>query len=238
MYFKMFVIFILTLFASSVQAKETFVFSTFPSTPLVTICETVLRTAYQKMEIEIKILNLPGERAIRTSNQGETDGELYRNINVSQSYINLQIIPIPIASVDVVVFSKIKFPVKGWESLRPYSIGVERGFKLLETNTQGMKVNTINTIKKTFQFLVLDGVDVVVQSRIEGLYEIKNLGIKGIHVLEPPIAIEPVYHHLHKKHTALIPKVTRILLKMEKDGELLKIKNEVIKNYLNMNNIR
>jgi len=234
----MFIIFILILFASSVQAKETFVFSTFHSTPFVTICETVVRTAYQKMGIEIKILNFPGERAIRTSNQGEIDGELFRNIDVSQRYSNLQIIPIPIASTDVVVFSKIKFPVKSWESLRPYSIGVERGFKFVETNTQGMKIHTINTIKKTFQLLVLDGVDVVVQSRIEGLYEIKNLGIKGIHVLEPPIAIEPVYHHLHKKHTSLIPKVTRILLKMEKDGELLKIKNEVIKNYLNNNNVR
>ena len=223
---------VLILFASSVQARETLVFSTFYPTPFVVICETVVRAAYQKIGIEIEILNLPGERAIHTSNQGKVDGELYRNINVSQDYTNLQIIPIPIASADVVVFSKIKFPVKGWESLRPYSIGVERGFKLVETNTQGMKVSKINTIKKTFQLLNLDRVDIVVQTRIEGLHEIKTMGLKGIHVIEPPIVRVPVYHHLHKKHSALVPEITRILHKMEKDGESLKIKNEVIEKLL------
>ncbi len=228
MHFKMVVIFILTLLVSPVQAKEALVFSTFYSSPFVTICETVVRTAYQKMGIEIKILNLPGERAIRTSNRGEVDGELYRNKNVGQSYTNLKLIPIPIANVDIVVFSKKHFPVKGWESLRPYDIGVERGFKLLETKTAGMRVSKSNTIKESFQLLNLDMVDIVVQTRIEGLTAIQASGLKRILVLEPPLLTTQVYHHLHKKHGSLVTKITSVLRKMEKDGEILKIKNQVI----------
>ncbi len=167
------------------------------------------------------------------SNEGKVDGELFRNKIIQKKYLNLVIIPVPIAKPEIVVFTKnLEFQVRGWESLSPYTIGVQIGSKLFEENTKGMRVSPTRNLKQAFGMLNKGSVDIVVQTRMNGLDVIKKLNLRGIKVLEPPLVYDAVYHFLHKKHQSLVPSITNVLENMEKNGRLTAIRGEVIQNLI------
>ena len=39
-------------------------------------------------------------------------------------------------------------------------------------------------------------------------------------MLSPPLASFPVFHYLHKKHAALVPRLTEVLQQMQRDKTL------------------
>ena len=217
---------------SSVQAQEKFVLTTLEPSPLAELCENVMRTAYERIGIEIEIQHLPGERALDMANNGEVDGELFRNATISQSYPNLIQIPVAIAHPEIMVFTKnLTFPVEGWESLRPYKISIQRGHKTAETKTEGMDVFPGNTVEQEFFMVERGRVDVAIHTRMIGLAMLKQLNLPDIHVLGPPLLVSNVYHYVHQKHAAVVPQLTTVLQGMEEEGLLETFKEDIIKQY-------
>ncbi len=227
---KIISIYIITflLTVKSVPAQEKLVFSTFPAgNSIAKICQAIMETAYEKIGIEVIIQHHPPARALQLANEGHTDGELFRNVIIDGKFPNLIMVPVPILHPEVVVFTKINiFTVQGWESLRPYRIGVQRGYKLGETRTKGMTTQSAS-LKQVFEMLNAGRVDVVVETRLGGSEIIKTLQLKGISILTPPLEKGMVHHFLHKKHQELVPKLTEILEMMKKTGEIDTIKKQV-----------
>jgi len=220
----------LLLTVKSIPAQEKLVFSTFPATnPIAKICQAIMQTAYKKIGIEAIIQHYPPARGIQLANEGHTDGELYRSIRINGRFSNLIMVTVPITHTEVVAFTKnIQFSIKGWDSLKPYRIGVQRGFKLAEARTEGMKTHSAK-VEQTFKMLDAGRVDVVVSTRLGGSGYIKNLQLKGINILTPPLEKDAVHHFLHKKYLKIIPKLTATLEKMRKTGEIDAIKKLVEK---------
>ncbi len=227
------ILLILILQATPLSATEKLVLSTFESDPFVTTAERIVREAYKKISIELEIHHFPGERAINMANYGETDGELFRIAGIDKQYKNLLMIPISVTGTEIIVFSKtVNFPVKGWDSLKPYKISFLKGFKMAETNTQGMRVFPTGSLETLFKVLDRGRVDIVIESRIGGLPVIKKYGFTGIKPLEPPLETVKVYHYLHKKHQYLVPRITKVLEEMDNKGVLKQIKQNVINEFL------
>jgi polar amino acid transport system substrate-binding protein len=176
------------------------------------------------------IRRLPGERAIRTANYGEVDGELIRRDKISQAYPNLIIVPVTIITIDFVVFTKEKrFPVKGWESLIPYRVGHRHGVKTVETNlAKSTKSQPVATLEQAFRQLDIGRNDVVVDTLFGGLVKLSQLGMKNIVVLDPPLIASPQYHYLHIKNKKLLAPLTAVLRKMEEKGVIRQIQQRVI----------
>ncbi|NNG00811.1 MAG: transporter substrate-binding domain-containing protein [Desulfobacteraceae bacterium] len=76
-------------------------------------------------------------------------------------------------------------------------------------------------------------IDLAVFSRYFGLYVIRQLGLKGIRVLEPPLAVRPMFLYLHRKHMRLIPLLTAALVAMKTDGTFTEIRQKTLLPYLN-----
>ncbi|WP_207678165.1 transporter substrate-binding domain-containing protein [Desulfonema magnum] len=72
-----------------------------------------------------------------------------------------------------------------------------------------------------------DRLDIVVNSVITGLGTLKKTGVRGITILNPPLEIHPVFHYLHKKNKALIPRLESVLKKMEKTGRIRKVQEKI-----------
>jgi polar amino acid transport system substrate-binding protein len=179
------------------------------------------------MTMEVK--RFPGERALLTSNNGEVDGELFRKKEIVQSYPNLVLIPVSIVNVDEMAFTKSdkKFSVKGWESLLPYSVGYRTGIKIIEDNlVKGTNAETVATLDLLFQKLEKGRNDVVIETRLSGLQTIKDLGLKDIVMLEPPLLQSPLYHFLNVKNKNLVEPLTAVLLEMEKTGVIKDIQKK------------
>jgi len=224
--------FVLSLFGilivTSVNAQSTLVFSAVQA-PVVDISELVLKQAYQRIGIKIRIIKQPGKRALRSSNSGKTDGEVMRSKGINAQYSNLIMIPVPVNYVDFVVFTKnVEFTVNGPQSLKPYKVGVRRGVKLSEGLTKGLNPLVVDREEQLLSILDRGRVDVILMSRIGGLAQIKKLKLKGIKILEPPLATGGLYHYLHMKHENLVAEITESLKKMEQEGEIQKIRNQYI----------
>ncbi|WP_423005504.1 substrate-binding periplasmic protein [Undibacterium sp. JH2W] len=197
--------------------------------PATSIAEKVMETAYRKLGMNFTIHYLPGERSLRSSNNGEMDAELYRKLGMERDYPNLLIVPVPLLTYEIVIFTYgTNFVVTGWESLRPYTIGFVKGIKIIEQNTIGMKLEAAPTMRQAFQKMLLGRSDIVVGNRISGLATLNELKQSDITVLMPPLATFPVFHYLNKKHEAMVPALTAVLQKMQKDKTIENIQNTVM----------
>ncbi|MCP3927046.1 MAG: ABC transporter substrate-binding protein [Desulfobacterales bacterium] len=202
---------------------------------LTKISEPILREAYQQLDIQIKVRLAPGERAITEANSGNWDGDLIRKAGLEKKYRNLVMIPVSLVTAEWVVFSKKRFPVHGWKSIRPYNIVIQRGLRVAEDGTHGMKVMAVTSIIQMFKMIDIDRADIAVSTRLEGTITIKKLGLSGINLLEPSLQHFPLYHYIHNKHKKKVPELTNILRNMEQRGRIKAIKEEVLNSLLGIN---
>lgn len=207
------------------------VISTFDfQSPNVDVAEKVLTEAYTRIGMTMQLRRLPGERAIQIANDGEVDGELIRRDEMSSSYPNLIMVPVPIVVVDFVVFAKDKrFQVNGWDSLTPYNVGYRRGVKTVETNlAAGTHSEAVATLEQALRKLDAGRNDVVVDTRLGGLLILQQLGMDDIIVLEPSLIASPQFHYLHVKHQQLVEPLTEALKKMEEEGIMQQFQQQII----------
>jgi len=196
--------------------------------PASDIAEQVVREAYRRLGIKLVVHKLPGERTLLYANNGKMDGELYRKLGMEREYPNLVIVPVPLQTYEIVIFSHgTSFVVSGWESLRPYALGFVRGIKIVQENTLGMRVEAVPTMRQAFEKMMMGRTDLVLGNRASGMAVIKSMNLEGITVLEPALASFPVYHYLNKKHEDLVPQLTSVLRQMQADKTIEKIQKSV-----------
>ena len=138
-------------------------------------------------------------------------------------------IPIAINHLEGTVFAKnVEFTVKGWSSLKPYTIGRLRGVKFVENNTKEMRTVVADNYEQLFAILDKGRVDVVVAPLINGLSTIDQFKLKGISILSPRVIQMNLYHYLHRKRKNLVPQITTVLEEMEKDGSIARLRDQFL----------
>ncbi|MBF0226351.1 MAG: transporter substrate-binding domain-containing protein [Desulfobacterales bacterium] len=201
----------------------------------------VVAKAYQRLNIPVEFIELPGKRALEESSTGVIDGELARVFEIGIAYPTLIRIPTPIYWFEPTVFSKkIRFKVKGWNSLKSYEIGTMRGMRFAEIGLSGFKnVQIVENYTSLFQMLNADRVDIVVAADLNGLYELKKLGFDTISPLSPPLERILAYHYLHEKHRNIVQKLDQVFQEMQEKGEIEQIRkdflSEIIENKIELN---
>lgn len=197
--------------------------------PATSIAESIITEAYRRLGIAVVVHKIPGERSLRSANSGEMDGELYRKLGMEVDYPNLLIVPVPLLTYEIVIFTRgTSFLVNGWDSLRPYTVGYVKSIKIVEKNTKGMKVEVANSLRQAFLKMMLGRSDVVVANRASGLAALKELNLNEIKMLMPPLASFPVFHYLNNKHAGLVPKLTEVLKQMQKDKSIEEIQKAIM----------
>lgn len=196
--------------------------------PATSVAELILREAYRRLGRSLAVHQLPGERSLMYANEGKMDGELYRKLGLDRQYPNLLIVPVPLETYELVIFSRgTSFTVNGWESLRPYTMGFVRGNKVVQENTRGMKTEPVSTMVQAFDKLMMGRTDLVLAHRASGMAVVHSQKLEGIMVLEPPLASFPLYHYVHRKHAALVPELTRVLRQMQADRTIERIQKSL-----------
>ncbi|GMT49719.1 MAG: hypothetical protein IEMM0008_1258 [bacterium] len=196
--------------------------------------DQLVKEAFRRNNLEIVIVRHTAERAITNANEGIDDGDLARIGDITRLYPNLIQVPETLIDFAFVAFSKNKhIKMKNWDSLKPYSVGIITGWKILEENTLGVKYRTkVKTPKLLFKLLENDRVDIVLYDRIQGLELIKKKGYHNIHLLENPLDIKKTYLYLNKKHKDLVPKINKAFVSMKKDGTYKSLFDKLLKPYL------
>jgi polar amino acid transport system substrate-binding protein len=236
-----YLLFILTLPNSVAHAETTLRLGNSRYPPIVTAShDGVIDQIYQELSrrLDIKIIIdqvETGERVLINANNGIDDGDIGRGLGLEKRYPNLMIVPVPVYHYQMAVFSRnIDFHVAGEDSIKPYDIGILRGWKILENITQDARsVTSVESGEQLFTMLDKGRIDIAVFEKSQALAIINKMNISGIKLLQPSLIEGDFYLYLHKKHKDWIPKITKTLASMQKDGTIKRINEAVLKQYVN-----
>lgn len=209
---------------AAADAREINISTLIGTDPATVIAEHIMAEAYRRIGRKLVLHKLPGERTLIEANDGRMDGELYRKLGMEREYPNLIILPVPLLTYEIVIFTRgTDFIVYGWESLRPFTIGYVRGIKIVHENTEGMKREAVGTMEQAMLKLTMGRTDLVVGNRHSGLAALEAMGVDDVRALSPALASFPVFHYVHKKHAALVPELLAALQSMKADRTIEKM---------------
>ena len=187
--------------------------------------DLIAKAAFSRIGIEIEVLFLPAERSISAANDGLHDGELNRVEGMETIYPNLVRVNESMMDFEFVGFTKHgSLSGSGWESLKPYQVGLIKGWKILETNVGHFpNITYYHSARDLFHGLKLGRVDIVLYGKLIGYAVMKNMDMDHVKVLKPPFAVKKMYMYLHKKHRSIIPGLSHALKQVKQDGTYKKI---------------
>lgn len=188
---------------------------------------------FKRVGLKVEIQPSSAERGLLNANSGIDDGDVSRVLGIEQTYQNLVRVPEKVMYYQMVAFSRhANFEVRGAASLQPYDVGILTGWKILERNIVGSRsLVKLETGSQLFSMLDKDRLDVAVIEKLEGLHFIQTMGLKGIKILQPAFVEGDWYLYLHKKHSALAPRLAEEIRKMKQDGSYQRIFDSVLSRY-------
>jgi len=197
---------------------------------LADLCEQIMQEAYERAGHPFILTREYGFDTLQAANEGRVDGELYRIAGIEEAYTNLVPVPVSLIEMKAVIFTKgLTFPVAGPESLLPYRVGIMQGVVYMDRLTAGLvqeKVHRAPGEDQLLQLLDSGRVDAIISDQDTASLIIRQKALSGISPLAPPLAVFPIHHYLHKRHSALIPGLTAALTDMEEEGRLEELREE------------
>lgn len=215
--------------AARPDEKPVLVFSTFESRGMGRLFERILREAYGRLGYALRFVEVPAERALVMSNQGLVDGEAGRVPVIESQYPHLVRVPTPLYHNRVVAFTReggVVLPDSTWKALAPYRLGSVLGYKYVERKTAAMNRVVVSDYAKLFNMLRNDRVDVAVVEYLDALPSLHPRDRWMFRFTEPPLASEPMYHYLNRRHADLVPRIDGVLRDMVSEGRLAAILRE------------
>ncbi len=202
-----------------VHAGKPMVFSTIEGGSVTPIVMSILTSAYAELGIDVEFKFYPPSRGVLVADAGLYDGEAFRGMDFIGEETNLLPVMVVIVEVDWWVYAKdIRFEVAGYKSLAPYSVSSRRGILAADNILQyARKKQMLNTFEQTLLTLNAGRVDLAIIPARVAFAILKDRPL-DIYPLSPPIRVDKLYHFLHKRHKNLIPKITEVLKRMEKNG--------------------
>lgn len=184
------------------------------------LVDRLAREAFARLGQPVRLGVLPSERAIKNVQDALDDGDLLRIGGLSGKYPNLVQVPEPWLVMKFSAFSsRSDLEVKDWNDLRPLTVGIIKGWKVAERNTQGFSgLIPVGNAEQLFQLLKKNRADVIVYDSLQGQYFINKLGLGEVRRIDPPLSSNEIYLYLNQQHTALAEPVAAAIRSMKKDG--------------------
>lgn len=214
------------------SGQQMLTFSAFPDAPPMTrSCERILRKAYAELGIDIQVLSEPAARALLSARQGRTDGDLCRSRQTGEFGGALLRIEPALLHTYGVAFATRPIRLHGWSSLASYRVGYDRGKVGIELRMQGPRVYPSNGVENGLRKLAAGRVDIHVEEFYSAVVVLRRTGLKGIHPLSPALERYPMHHLLNARHRDLVQPLEKVLARMQRDGEMRRIEQEVLREY-------
>lgn len=197
------------------------------------IVDRIAHQAFARIGEDAQVTPLPAERSLINAAQGINDGDLIRVAGMQHYYPNLIQVPEKLIDFEFVAFSKDpRIRIDDWGDLSPYTVGIVRGWKILEKKLAGVPTTQVDSLTLLFTLLEKGRADLVVYERLAGIQASQGLQLKGVHQIEPPLEVQPMYLYLHKSHEALVDPLVAALRAMKRDGTYARIVAEGLRSLI------
>lgn len=231
---KILVVILLSIFLSSFSLADTFKLATSlekGSSDYERINRTLSEIFKRAGNHSIELVPLPPERALTEANKGSLDGDSARAKGGEKGYDNLISSTESITSIDVSAYTvNPSITSLKKEELKNYTIIYVLGSKAIENGLLPLadksKINPTAKLENAFKMLTIKRADLLLSIDSMAVDYLKLPENKSIKKITPPLLSIPVHIILNKKHTALIPKIDKVILEMKKDGTLKNLVEE------------
>lgn len=194
-----------------------------PDDPISTTAFSIVSEAYRRLGYNPQAVLLPAERALSSAAQGQTDADTVRAAGIEKRYPQLLPVPVVLLQVESYAFTTGReLALRSWEDLRPYRLCVRFGIKLLLEKTEGLDRVFSDSVPHTVQLLRAGRCDVAILSQMAWL-DIDAMQAGPLRQSSVPLAVTPLYHYLHQRHRALLPKLSQVLRDMQREGRIAAI---------------
>jgi ABC-type amino acid transport substrate-binding protein len=190
--------------------------------------QLVASDAFGKLGYDVEIRNYPPLRASREANAGNVDGEAGRTRHYGDAH------PALVRADEVIVVMRIAafttdpdLRLDGWDSLkdRPYRIAYRSGYELtkarLERTVPAVRLTDVADGQTGMQRLALGIIDLYIDTSEFGQLMMDKMPERYSKVRVAGWMEQlPLYFYLHRRHAALVPRLTAMLHQMRADGTL------------------
>jgi len=185
--------------------------------------------AFRRLGYDLQYIGYPNERANVLAETGVVDGEIQRAASYEKIAKNLIKVEEPSFSVIVAAYAVTPgIVLDGWESLKntDYFVEYRRGSKVPQSGLSAVvkpeRLSTVSTVEMGLKKLIAGRTDIYVEQELvveEVLREFDKIGFDHSFLYQAGIMWVGESHlFLHKKHAALLPKITEVLRTMKKEG--------------------
>jgi len=181
--------------------------------------DIVLTEAFRRTGFSLNTVRLPPERGLLSANKGIVDGEVNRIAGLNKIYKNLIRVPEKIRDSEFCALSKNAAFVNTPDELNKQVVGHIKGWKIYDKMMLGSeKVITASSPRQLFRLLNMGRIDIALYACVEGLDLAKRLNMKGIHILKPAFTQTKLFVYLNKRHASLVPRLSKALYEIKKEG--------------------
>lgn len=195
------------------------------------IAAEVVAEMYRRLNIEAEFVKLPSKRSMAWANIGKVDAEVGRVARAKDNLPNLLLVDnVPIKTIKVVIVTKnTPCDCTQWSDLKNFNIGIRRGEVYAEKGSKGLSAYATDSYHQLLSMLDNNRIDVAVGILSSFELELKTAFLSSnLRVIEKPIMELPLYHLIHKKHRALLPKLNKVLMEMDAKGEIENIEKRAL----------
>lgn len=186
-----------------------------------------------------ELVRLPAERALLSANDGIIDGDLTRIAGLESLYPNLLRVPETLVEWEFVAFGKDPAQSADLDSIRSRVVGHITGWKIYEKALQGAPhVVGATSPRQLFELLGRDRIEVALHARWMGRGYIREMGLEGIHQLDPPLARREMFLYLHRRHAERVEPIARALRDLKREGFYQRVWQEKVAPYAESPDVR
>lgn len=176
--------------------------------------------AFRRIGQTACITPLPCERSLLNADAGITDGDILRIPKaIAKGYPNLVAVPEVLYNLPMSGFTtQANLKVGGLGDLEKLRVGYILGWKILEDNVHAADTIRVRGPEILFPLLTENKADLIIYERETGLALAREMGIKGIRVLDPPLLLTPQHLVLNRRHQALLEPLAAAIRAIKADG--------------------
>jgi polar amino acid transport system substrate-binding protein len=184
------------------------------------IIDGIVVEAFRRIGLKACIEPLPCERSLMNADGGQIDGDILRiPAVIGARYPNLVGVPETLYSMSMTGFTKSKeLAPKNLSDLTPLRVGFILGWKVLEDGVKATDTLRVRGPEELFPLLKDGKADVVIYDRLTGLHIVKELGLDGIRVLDPPFVTTHQAMVLNRRHEHLAGPLADAIRAIKADG--------------------
>ncbi len=187
--------------------------------PLSDVAEEVIKEASRRSGLEFVFKRLPVLRSAEMANDGETDGDLARIVDVAARYPNLMVVPTQISRFTIAIYaSNPEIATKTRKDIEQLRIGTIRGVFTVIKHSQGLTVTDTLGTKSALEMLAAGRFDVAMLDYLDTESYLQKNHVGSVYRWPYAWAVEPMYLLLNKRHAALVPRLNDALQQMKREG--------------------